>query len=464
MRQKSELREYQNRSATHLYEHDEAFCVLRMGGGKTIAALTAISELLRDNIIRHALIVAPKRVARFVWPDEIHEWEHTQSLRYEVLSGTPTQRLKQLRSAGDRDITIVGLDVVQWLVKTLNDLPDDHCLLDLLVIDEVSRLRNPKGERAKTLAKVAHRWKMIWGLSGTLRPSSSEDLFMPVRVVTRGKLWGRSFYQWQRENFYPADYKGYRWLPLPGAEDRLNAEIAPLIATAAEGELFQPEAQIIFDRVELPANAREQYHKMERTLLAEVSGEDILASSAAVATGKLAQIANGFIYDETTTAHHIHNEKRQWLEDLIEDTTEPMLLIYEYRADLEMLRQVIGRDIPYLGAGVSNTQTSANIKAWNAGALPFMALHPASSAHGLNLQHGGSDMAWIAPTWSPELHEQCIARLNRSGQTRQVIVRICVADDTIDQMKIDRVYRKMTAQEAFEAYLRRWQTSVSPLG
>ena len=42
MRTKSELRSYQDRIATHLYNHDEALCVARPGGGKTISALTAI--------------------------------------------------------------------------------------------------------------------------------------------------------------------------------------------------------------------------------------------------------------------------------------------------------------------------------------------------------------------------------------------------------------------------------------
>jgi SNF2 family DNA or RNA helicase len=87
-----------------------------------------------------------------------------------------------------------------------------------------------------------------------------------------------------------------------------------------------------------------------------------------------------------------------------------------------------------------------------------MALHPASGGHGLNLQHGGADMCWMSPTWSPEYWEQTIARINRSGQKRQVMVRVCVATNTVDELKLSRVYNKMTAQEAFEAYLRRRQT------
>ena len=457
MRQKSEMRSYQNRIATALYESDEKIAVARPGGGKTVAALTAIQELLRDKHIRHALVIAPKRVARMVWPDEIALWAHTAGLSYQVLTGTPQQRSIGLAEAhaGVYDITIVGIDIVEWLVETLVKLPEDSRLFDLLVIDEVSRLRNPSGVRARRLLRYAKRWRMRWGLTGTLRPSGPEDLFMPATVITNGKLWGRSFYSWRKQRFYPVDYQGYQWAPLPGAEEVIHSEIAPLCSTLRDDELPQlPELSIIFDRITLPSAARQQYNDMEERLIARAGDGAVLAASAAVATGKLAQLANGFVYDNDGVTHRVHDEKREWVQDLIENSVGPMLLIYEYREDLEMLRGLLGEDLPYLGDGVTNVQSDHNITQWNAGALPFMALHPASGGHGLNLQHGGSDMAWVSPTWSPELWEQTIARLHRSGQSRPVIVRVCLAVNTVDEMKVDRVHHKMSAQEAFERYLR----------
>ena len=457
MRQKNELRPYQERIATHLYEHDEALCVLRPGGGKTVTALTAIEELIRDGVIRHALVIAPKRVARVVWPDEIDLWAHTTKLRYAILDGSPSQREGLLGRipVSMRDITIVGLDVAQWLTEHLSKVDPTSPLFDLLVIDEISRLRNPTGKRAKALAKAAGRWKMVWGLSGTLRPNGPQDLFMPARVALRGKLWGKSFYSWRKEHFYPTDRMGYEWKALPGEEEKLNEQIAPYIATVAEGELKQPKPQIILDYVDLPRDARDAYDSMHRRLVAG----DVVAASTGVATGKMAQIANGFLYlDASKNVERLHEEKTRWLEELVEDTSAPTLLVYDFNEDLDLLKAVLGDDLPYLGAGVSDKQAAQNIADWNAGRLRFMGLHPASGGHGLNLQHGGADMAWLSPTWSPEYWEQTIARLNRSGQTKQVMVRVCVARDTVDEMKLDRVYRKMSAQEAFEAYLRRLAT------
>ncbi|HZD63254.1 MAG TPA: DEAD/DEAH box helicase [Xanthobacteraceae bacterium] len=462
MRPASDLRDYQQRIATHLYEQNEAMCVLRPGGGKTIAALTAIADLIDQGEIRHALIIAPKRVARVVWPDEIAQWAHTAGLTYAVLDGMPQQRQKLLRHAPDRDLTIIGLDVVQWLLEELTAYHTDHALYDLLVIDEASRLRNPTGERAKALAKYAHHWRMVWGLSGTLRPSGPLDLFMPARVVTRGKLWGRSYWQWRKEHFYPTDQYGYEWKPLPGAEEKLNAELAPLTVTVAEGEMPTVTPTIVLDRVELLAKARLQYREMQTRLLAELEDDDVIASSMAVATGKLAQMANGFVYGAggSHDVNDVHSAKREWLKDLIAEASEPTLIVYEYRADLAMLEHEVhaatGKQLRYLGAGVTDKQAAATIEDWNAGKLRFMGLHPASGGHGLNLQHGGADMAWICPTWSPEMWEQTIARLARPGQQRPVVVRVCVASNTVDEMKLDRVHFKMDAQEAFEAWLRRW--------
>jgi len=465
MRLPSDLRPYQQRIATHLYENNEALCVLRPGGGKTAAALTAIADLIREGEIRHALIVAPKRVARVVWPDEIAEWAHTAGLTYQVLAGSPDKRLAKLHNSIDYDLTIIGLDIVQWLLDALRDFHTDHMLYDLLVIDEISRLRNPTGVRAKELAKYAHHWRAIWGLSGTLRPNSALDLFMPSRVVTRGKLWGRSYYQWRKQWFYPSGYGGYDWKPFDGTEERLNAEIAPLTVMVPEDEIPKVTPTIVLDKVDLSPLARQEYDRMQAKLLAHVDDDTVIAASAAVATGKLAQMANGFIYGEGGNAdvNDLHHAKRDWLADLLEQTYEPTLLIYEYQADLEMLKQevhkALGLDLRYLGAGVTDRQAAANIEDWNAGKLPVMGLHPASGGHGLNLQFGGADMAWISPTWSPELWEQTIARIARPGQTRPVVIRVCVARGTVDDMKLSRVHYKMGAQEAFEAWLRAWHAA-----
>ena len=187
------LRSYQERAATFLYEHDAAFLVAPLGAGKGAAALTAAAELIRDRLRRHILVIAPKLVSETMWPQEVASWPHLRHLRVAVLNGNPERRRALLRTAAEREVTVIGVDLVPWLVAELAGFADDHPIFDMLVIDETSRLKDPSGKRARGLLKVAGRFRTRWGLTGTPRPNSSRDLFMPAAIISDGALWGRAF-------------------------------------------------------------------------------------------------------------------------------------------------------------------------------------------------------------------------------------------------------------------------------
>jgi SNF2 family DNA or RNA helicase len=451
------LRSYQQRAATYLYESDTAFLIAPLGAGKGAAALTAFADLVRDGHRRHALVIAPKLVATTVWPTEIASWPHLAHLRAAVLDGTPESRRALLRSAAEREATVIGVDLVPWLVGELAAFADDHSLFDLLIIDETSRLKDPSGKRARALLKAAGRFRTRWGLTGTPRPNSSRDLFMPAAIVTNGALWGRAFVPWQKQHFRPRDPFGREWVALPGAEERIAADFGIIAMTVADEDMPDlPRLNVVETRIKLPDAVMATYKAMARELLATVAGRAVEAASAMIATGKLAQIANGFLYDEgADDPVSVHSFKIDWLRELVESLEgEPLLVAYEFVEDLRTIRRAFG-EVPALGGQTSARAASRLIAEWNTGTLPLLAFHPASAGHGLNLQFGGSRMAWLSPSWSAELTEQAIARVYRPGQTRHVTVHVCVATGTVDEMKRDRVIGKLSAQEAFRRHLER---------
>ena len=215
-----------------------------------------------------------------------------------------------------------------------------------------------------------------------------------------------------------------------------------------------PPLNIVETRVKLPDAVMATYKTMARELFATVEGRAIEAASALIATGKLAQLANGFLYDAgADDAVSVHSFKIDWLRELVESLDgEPLLIAYEFVEDLRTIRRAFA-EVPALGGRTSARAASQLIAAWNTGTLPLLAFHPASAGHGLNLQFGGSRMAWLSPSWSAELTQQAIARIYRPGQTRHVTVHVCVAAGTVDEMKRDRVIGKMDAQEAFRRHL-----------
>jgi SNF2-related domain len=459
MRTPADLRPYQDRAVTALFESDGLALVLPMGAGKTAVALTAGRELIRHQVCRHGLVLAPKRVATLVWPREVAEWSHLSDVRLAVANGSPTQRELLFSTLDQRDFTALGIDNTIWLCDVLAQLPDGHPIFDLLVIDEISRFRSPKSERAKALLRHAARFKTIWGLTGTPRPNGYEDLFKPLAIVTREQLWGRSFYKWQRERFYPLDRNAYQWAILPQWEERTIAEARSVMLSLAPEDMPQlPPVTVVPHYVDLPADLYPRYRKMQRELFLEVpNGREILAASAGVATGKLAQMAQGFAYGEGGNAdvEDLHDEKTAWIKDLVEAAAgNPMIIVYEYIEDLRQLRGLFGADLPYLGQGVTDRQAKENVDNWNAGKLPLLAMHAASGGHGLNLQFGGHQMAWFGLTWSSELFDQTVARIARPGQAHKVFVHVCIARDTVDELKRMRVVEKMSAEEAFKTFLK----------
>ena len=313
---------HQQRAATFLYERDAAFLIAPLGAGKGAAALTAFADLIRDKHRRHALIIAPKLVATTVWPVEVTFWPHLAHLRLAVLDGSPERRRDLLAAASARDVTVIGIDLVPWLVAELAACAADHALFDVLIIDETSKLKDASGKRARSLLKVAGRFRTRWGLTGTPRPNSSRDLFMPAAIITDGALWGRAFLPWQKQHFRPRDPFGREWVALLGAEERIATEFGTVAMTVADEDMPDlPPINIVVTSLKLSDAVMTNYRTMARALFAEIEGRSIEAASPLIATGKLAQLANGFLYDAgADDPVRVHDLKVEWLRELVESS------------------------------------------------------------------------------------------------------------------------------------------------
>src|SRR5262249_41089567 len=154
------------------------------------------------------------------------------------------------------------------------------------------------GKRAGALVKIANRFKTRWGLTGTPRPNSIMDLFMPAAIITGGALWGRAFIPWQRRHFRPRDPFGREWVALPGAEEQIAADFGAIAMTVADEDMPDlPPLNIVETHIKLPDAVMATYKTMARELFTTAEGRMIEAASPLIATGKLAQMANGFVYD-----------------------------------------------------------------------------------------------------------------------------------------------------------------------
>ena len=70
---------YQLVMRDHLLNNERAYANVGLGLGKTASTLSALNELFKDGAIRAALVIAPLRVARVTWPNEIQKWDTFKS-------------------------------------------------------------------------------------------------------------------------------------------------------------------------------------------------------------------------------------------------------------------------------------------------------------------------------------------------------------------------------------------------
>lgn len=428
---------YQEYAIRYIETHPISALLIDMGLGKTSITLTAIRNLLFDSFeVRKVLVIAPLRVAKNTWTDEIKKWEHLNTLTYSLIIGNENERLSALNEKAD--IYIINRENVDWLVNKSGYKFD----FDMVVIDELSSFKNHQSKRFKSLMKVRPLVNRIVGLTGTPSSNGLMDLFAEFKILDMGKRLGYFIGQYRNTYFKPDKMNGpivYSYKPLPNAENAIYEKISDITVSMKANEyLKMPELVTSNCVVELSDNEKKQYDEMKKSLVLEITDGEITAANAASLSNKLCQLSNGAIYDDEQNIVEIHDRKLDALEDIIESMNgKPLLVAYWYRHDLERIKSRFS---------VREIKTSEDISDWNKGEIPVALIHPASAGHGLNLQNGGSTLVWFGLTWSLELYQQTNARLYRQGQKNTVVIQHIITKGTIDEQILKALKKKNKTQ------------------
>ena len=438
--------DYQKYAIDFIEQKPISALLLDMGLGKTSITLTAINNLLFDSFEVHkVLVIAPLRVARDTWKNEIAKWEHLKDLIVSVAVGSELDRLRALKTKAD--IYIINRENIQWLVEKSGVKFD----FDMIVIDELSSFKSGKSKRFQNLLKVRPLAKRIVGLTGTPTSNGLMDLWAQFRILDFGKRLGRFITHYRNDYFMPDRRNGaivYSYKPLPFAEETIYDKLSDItISMKAKDYLNMPDLITTEYEVFLSEDEKDKYNELKNEFVLDIDEDDITVSNAAVLSNKLSQLANGAIYtDELKNVVEVHNRKLEALEDIIESANgKPLLVAYWFKHDYTRIKKLLDS----LGVTYASLDSSESINKWNNKELEVGLIHPASAGHGLNLQEGGSTLVWFGLTWSLELYQQTNARLWRQGQNDStVVIEHIITKGTIDEDIMKALSRKDKTQEA----------------
>lgn len=509
VRCRDDMHDYQDGIAVpFLLENPFSALFVDLGLGKTVITLSMIVDLLNTMSFERALVVGPKRVVAQTWPSEIPQWEHTAclnaalirdeefqeavrvagrvarapivaeareeavargidpdldpSLVREVISefvkvrGAEIKKArlraarKEIREACRRNpasIHLVNREQVEQLVYAWGrDWP-----YDVVIIDESTSFADHKSKRFKALKAVrqAGLIKRMHHLTATPAADGYEQLFAQLFLLDEGKRLGRNITAY-RDRYFTRGYDGYSWKLRPGAEEDIAEKISDICLTL-KGEDYLPLDKPIFNPryVELSSEQETLYKKFERDFVLELDDGTIVEAEAAGAlSGKLLQLASGFVYDNDKLTHHIHDHKIEELQEIVEEACgQPLLVVYWFKPSLERIKKAFPKAVVMDADGKC-------VKRWNDRKIPMLLVQPASAGDGLNLQRGGHHMVFFDIPWSLRLYLQVIGRLARQGQEHVVMLHHILAKGTIDEYVVECLRNKRDMQEALFRYLK----------
>ena len=433
-----QLRPYQEQAADFLYEHDRAMILAPVGAGKTAITLTAMDAMWKDGVLGNDrwLVVAPKRVCTDVWPVEMPKW--SKHLKCVVAIGTEKQRVAAFGPPAQTgaNVVVINFDNLQWLADMLTRM---KCTLKDagfggIVFDELTKLKNPSGKRFKAFEKVIKDVPIRWGLTGSFTSNGLEDVFGQCKIVDEALL-GRSKGAFMQQYFVLVNKDFGEWAPRASSLPRIMDRIKPATFVLDAGEYADKLPPCHHVEMRCKFSDREPYEKMKSDFVAL----GVTALNAAVVTGKLQQMASGFVYDTQTTASEVYGKfvtvqtpvwfsshKFDLLDDLLEENQHANTIIaYNYKEELAELKRRYKHAI--------TLDDDRAIERWNKGEVELLLVHPKSAGHGLNLQHGGSRIVFVSLPWSLELFEQTVGRLHRSGQRHDVWVYVLMTEKSVDE-------------------------------
>lgn len=451
-------RVYQNIIADHIIRTPRCGVWAGCGLGKTGGTLLALDTLTLIENPYPALILAPLRVARRTWGDEVAKWSNFSHIGVSPVVGDTQERKMALRQPSD--IYTINYENLPWLRDTLGD----RWPFRTVVADEATRLKNVRtsqgGSRAAALRDYAFtKIKRFIQLTGTPSPGGMKDLWGQLYLLDKGQRLGRTFSSFEQRWF------GYRTIRdainhrehiqtvvFPHSQAEIQERIKDICLSLNAADYFDiQEPRVTPVYVDLPPAARRLYRDMERKMFMELEGHEITAVNAGAKSMKCEQIASGAAYLDSEAEGDrewrvIHNEKIEALESIIEEAAGmPVLVAYYFKSDLARLKKAFPK-----GRHIDTERDEDDFKA---GRINLAFVHPASIGHGVDgFQYITNIIVFFTLTWSFENYEQLIERIGpvrqiQAGFNRLVFVYLILARGTVDEDKLERQISKRSVQD-----------------
>ncbi len=442
---------YQKEGIRFAFEKGKSIIADEMGLGKTIQAIGTAELMRKEKLIQSTLIVCPTSL-KYQWKREIERFTGQQ---VHVIEGLHHKRITQYQT--DVPYKIISYHSACNDIKILGKLETD-----LLIMDEVQRLKNWNTQISMAMRRVVSQYAVI--LSGTPLENKLEELYSVMEFADNFCLG--PFWKFKSECIVSDEtgkVLGYKNLNKVGemARQRLIRRTKKQVA------LQMPERQDKILFVPMTKEQRGEHDELKYIVVQIVnkwrrmhflSEKD--RNRLMLCLSQMRMLCDStYILDQKTRNDTKVDEALNIITSLLETEGEKVVIFSQWERMTRLIAQeLIKREIgfEYLHGGVPSETRGKLITnfADNPDSRVFLSTDAGST--GLNLQSASTIINLDLP-WNPAVLEQRIARIYRLGQQRNVQVINLVSANTIEEQMLDKLRFKSAM---FEGVLDNGQDTI----
>lgn len=421
---------------------------LDTGTGKTISALSIISDIINKKCIQW-VVICPKSIIKTAWLADCEDFFKDINI-LPVKAGIKKTELKEYACKYCTDgMPITKLEDLFPYVDVIVTNPEqfkkyykDGKLANFkgLIIDESTIVKNNEAQITKMVTKFAKECSNVYLLSGKPAPNSPLDYFNQVKLV-QPYVFGNSYTKFRDNFFYPADFMGFNW-KLKENKKALFTSLLDIcsIFVSKTDCLDLPEKTYLLREVELNKTTMAHYHAMEQEQIVSLQDRDIPAPNKLASIMKLRQISSGFIIDtENKVTAALDKAKINELASVLEGLGDEKAIIWinfkeEVRAIEEMMKE---KGYTYVTAYQGTADVDKSIEDFKNNTAQFIIAHPRTLKYGVtftgkSMKKNCTYAIYYSLSYSFEDYYQSHDRIYRKGQTEPCTFIFLLSKDTID--------------------------------
>ncbi len=424
-----------------------------MGLGKTIQALAFILSD-KEEATHPALVVAPTSLV-YNWLDEAEHF--APDLKVVVVSGTPSERQKQLATVQEADLVVTSYALIRRDSESYKSLSFSCCFLD-----EAQHIKNPRSLTARAVKVIKTQGR--FALTGTPVENNLTELWSIFDFVMPGYLL---LHQKFVQKFESPIIKNHDEKAL----QEFQKQLRPFILRRMKKDVLKELPQKF--ETKMTAELTKEQKKVYLAYLQQAKGE--IEAEIAVRGFSQSQIK---ILAVLTRLRQICCHPGTFLEDyqgesgkmillkeIIEEAIKGghrILLFSQFTSMLAIIRNLLEQEnisYFYLDGSTKAEKRGEIVRSFNQGEGNIFLISLKAGGTGLNLT--GADMViHYDPWWNPAVEEQATDRAYRIGQKNAVQVMKLITKGTIEE-KINVLQQKK--KDMIDAVIRPGETMISKM-